>query len=50
MKQAELNRLRAALKAIRYEVQQATEGDRNPNRGDLYRLDRIAAEALKGDD
>lgn len=43
----EVNRLRAVIQAIRYEVQQAVEGDRNPNKGDLYRIDRIASEGLK---
>lgn len=47
-KREQVSLLRVALKAIRHEVYEATQtSDRNPNKADLNRIDRLAHQALK---
>lgn len=45
--QDKVNALRAALKAVRYEIQLVLSTDKNPSRGDLHRVDRIASQSLE---
>lgn len=44
---AAVNHLRDVLRQIRREAQEVIQGDANPNKGDLYRIDKLAHDALR---